>query len=347
MSSENLQRTLFLHDCRVNLLTMPNQPPKLLDRLRETCRARHYSPRTEDSYHYWCRRFILFHGKRHPQEMAEPELNRFLTHLAVEGNVAASTQNQALAAVLFLYQHVLGRPLDRIEGVVRANRPTRLPAVLTQAEVGPLLTAVTGTPGLVCGLLYGGGLRLMEGLELRVKDIDLVAGVITVRDGKGFKDRRTMLPASLRPAFEAHLARRKAMHKADLAAGLGRVALPGALARKYPAADREWAWQWVFPATSHYTDQMTGVRHRHHLHETAVAKALRAASQKLGLAKRVTCHTFRHSFATHLLEGGADIRTVQELLGHNDVRTTMIYTHVLNKGPVGLRSPLDTLNRSS
>jgi integron integrase len=317
--------------------------PKLLDRLREACRVRHYSPHTADAYHHWCRRFILFHGKQHPKDMAEPEVNAFLTHLAVAGNVAASTQNQALAALLFLYQHVLARPLDRIEGVVRANRPTRLPTVLTRTEVVPLLAAVTGVPKLVSGLLYGGGLRLMEGLHLRVKDMDFAAGEIMVRDGKGFKDRRTMLPASLRPELEAHLKKREQLHEADLVAGLGQAPMPDALARKLRGADRDWAWQWVFPATGHYTDRRTGVRHRHHIHESTIARAVHEAARRVRLTKRVTCHTFRHSFATHLLEGGADIRTVQELLGHNDVRTTMIYTHVLNKGPVGLRSPLDML----
>jgi integron integrase len=303
--------------------------------------VRHYSPRTEDAYHDWCRRFILFHGKRHPQEMAETEVNAFLTHLAVDGHVAASTQNQALAARLFLYQHVLLKPLDRLDGVIRANRPKQLPVVLTPDEVRILLAALTGTPAVVCGLLYGGGLRLLEGLQLRVKDLDFATGRVVVRDGKGFRDRVTVLPDSLRGLLADHLTRRRTVHAADLAGGLGRVPMPDALARKYPNADREWGWQWVFPAISHYTDRRTGVKHRHHLHESVVSRALADAVRKLGWGKRVTSHAFRHSFATHLLENGYDIRTVQELLGHQDVRTTMIYTHVVNRGPLAVRSPLD------
>lgn len=317
------------------------QPPKLLDRLRHACRVRHFSRWTEDAYHDWAKRYILFHGKRHPDTMAEPEVNQFLTHLAVDRSVAASTQNQALAALLFLYDVVLGRPLDRIEGVIRANRPVRLPTVLDRAEVGAVLGAVAGRAGLVCRLQYGAGLRLLEALQLRVKDLDFAGSRVVVRDGKGFQDRVTVLPAAVVGPLEELLGRRRAEHERDLRAGRGRAPLPDALARKYPNADREWGWQWVFAATSHYTDRRTGVEHRHHLHESAVSRPLREAVLRLGIAKRVSTYTFRHSFATHLLADGYDIRTVQALLGHKDVRTTMIYTHVLNRGPGAVRSPLD------
>ncbi|MGH7463444.1 MAG: integron integrase, partial [Longimicrobiales bacterium] len=253
-------------------------------------------------------------------------VNRFLTHLAVQENVAASTQNQALAALLFLYEHVLQQPLDRIEGVVRARKPKRLPVVLTRDEVEALLAQLEGAPQLVCMLLYGSGLRLLEGLELRVKDLDVGRGEITIRDGKGQKDRRTMLPEALHQPLQKHLGQVRARHEMDLKRGLGRAPLPDALLRKYPNADREWGWQWVFPAGSHYRDRRTGIEHRHHLHESVIQKAVHEAAHQAGLAKRVTTHGFRHSFATHLLEDGYDIRTVQELLGHKDVETTMIYT---------------------
>jgi integron integrase len=322
-------------------MTTTARPPKLLDRVRHACRARHYSRRTEDAYHDWCRRFILFHHIRHPNEMAEPEVNAFLTHLAVEGHVAASTQNQALSALLFLSQHVLNQPLNRLDGVIRANRPKRLPSVLSRDEVRRLFAALGGSPRLVLQLQYGSGLRVLEALQLRVKDLDFDGSKLVVRDGKGFQDRVTLLPASLVPPLLDHLTQRQLVHARDLARGLGRAPLPDALARKLPNADREWGWQWVFPAASHYVDRTTGVRHRHHLHESGISKALHTAVRTLGLTKRVTTHTFRHSFATHLLESGYDIRTVQELLGHKDVRTTMIYTHVLNSGPKAVRSPLD------
>ncbi len=297
---------------------------------------------TEEAYHDWAERFIRFHGIRHPDTMAEPEVNAFLTHLAVERDVSASTQNQAMAALPFLYECVLGRPLCRLD-VVRANRPKRLPSVMTRGEVGRVFGGMSGVPGLVCRLQYGTGLRVLEALQLRVKDIDFEGNKIVVRDGKGFQDRVTVLPAVLTASLRDHLVARRKVHDADLARGLGRAPLPDALARKLPSADREWGWQWVFAAASHYTHPKTGVRHRHHLHESVIAKALRTAVQASGLTKRVTTHTFRHSFATHLLEGGADIRTVQELLGHKDVRTTMIYTHVLNRNPSGVVSPLDRL----
>ena len=318
--------------------------PRLLDVVRTALRARHYSPRTEDAYVGWIRRFILFHGRRHPREMGDVEINTFLSHLAVEGHVAASTQNQALAALLFLYREALGLEVPWLECLVRARRPARLPVVLSRDEVRRLLTGVRGTPSLVCRLLYGTGMRLLEGLQLRVKDLDFERNEIVVRNGKGGKDRHTMLPVSLRAAIKEHLAKVQARHAADLAAGAGSVRLPGALALKYPNAGREWPWQWVFPATTVWKDETTGTLMRHHLHESAVQKAVRAAALQAGLSKPVGCHTLRHSFATHLLEDGYDIRTIQELLGHKDVSTTMIYTHVLNRaGGRGVRSPVDGL----
>jgi len=317
--------------------------PKLLDRVHQAIRARHYSPSTEQAYVAWIRRFIFFHGKRHPMEMGQPEVNQFLTHLAVHERVAASTQNQALAALLFLYDKVLDRPLGQIEGVVRARRPRRLPVVLTRQEVRAVLEELDGTPRLVCTLLYGSGLRLLECLRLRVKDIDFQRNEILVRDGKGGKDRLTMLPAAVRTPLQAHLEKVRLPHAKDLARGLGRAPLPDAIARKYPSADRQWAWQCVFPASSHYVDRHTRVRHRHHLHESVIQRAVKEAVRRAGLARPASSHSFRHSFATHLLEDGYDIRTVQELLGHKDVKTTMIYTHVLNRGGKGVRSPMDGL----
>ena len=320
------------------------QPPRLLDRVRAELRARHYSVRTEQAYAGWIRRFILFHGKRHPKEMGDVEINAFLSHLATEGHVAASTQNQALAALLFLYQDVLRMRVPWLECLVRARKPERLPVVLSRDEVRRLLACVQGTPNLICRLLYGTGMRLLEGLRLRVKDVDFACNEIVVREGKGDKDRRTVLPVSLRAPLEEHLARVRALHDADLAAGAGSVRLPGALAAKYPNAPREWAWQWVFPSKTELRDSATGARMRHHLHESSVQKAVHAAVQQARLTKPVGCHTLRHSFATHLLEDGYDIRTIQELLGHSDVSTTMIYTHVLNRsGGRGVRSPVDGL----
>jgi len=317
----------------------------LLDRGRQALRARHYSRRTEQAYLAWIMRFVAFHRGRAPDEMGEGEVNQFLTHLAVQGRVSASTQNQALAALLFLYGSVLRRPLGQIEGVVRARRPRRLPVVLSRQEVRTVLDGLDGTPGLVCALLYGSGLRLLECLRLRVKDIDFQRREITVRDGKGGKDRVTMLPAAVTAQLQAHLERVRRPHTRDLSRGLGRVPLPDALARKYPGADRQWAWQWVFPASSHYVDPQTGVRHRHHLHESVVQRAVKEAVRRAGVTRPASCHSFRHSFATHLLEDGYDIRTVQELLGHKDVKTTMVYTHVLNRGGRGVRSPMDGLPR--
>ena len=317
------------------------RPPKLLDRLRHACRVRHFSLRTEDAYAAWAERFIRFHGIRHPETMAEPEVNAFLTHLAVDRNVAASTQNQALAALLFLYEYVLDRPLDRVVGVVRANRPKRLPVVLTRGEVRRVLDELDGTYRLIAELLYGSGLRLIECLRLRVKDLDFERGEITVREGKGNKDRVTMLPAAVRERLRAHLDRVAELHRKDRIAGYGRVHLPHALDRKLPEAAAEFRWQYVFPSSKLSVDPRGGVKRRHHAHEASVSREITEAVRRSGIIKRATSHSFRHSFATHLIEAGHDIRTVQELLGHESVETTMIYTHVLNKGGQGVMSPLD------
>ena len=305
-------------------------------------RARHYSRRTEQTYCQWARRYIRFHGLRHPAEMAEPEINAFVTHLAVHEKVSASTQTQALSALLFLYRHVLGHEVGELD-LVRANRPRRLPVVLTREEVRRLLGGLEGEPRLVASLLYGLGLRLMEGLRLRVCDLEPGRGELLVRSGKGDRDRVTMLPRSLQPALEAQLARARALHERDLADGWGSVELPGALARKYPLAAAEWRWQWVFPQQRRWRNRESGEEGRHHLHETIVQRAVTDGVRRTGIAKHATCHTLRHSFATHLLDDGYDIRTIQELLGHKDVRTTMIYAHVLNRGGQGVRSPIDDL----
>jgi len=317
--------------------------PRLYDRIVEVLRVRHYSRRTEDAYVHWIRRYIEFHGRRHPRKLDESDVNRFLTSLAVKEHVAASTQNQALSAILFLYEHVLEQPLDRIKGVVRARRPKRLPVVLTVDEVSRVMAHLSGDKWLIAMLLYGGGLRLLEALRLRVKDLDFERGEITVREGKGDKDRVTMLPQAVSPPLQEHLRAVQRIHEQDVAGGYGRVELPHALARKYPSANREWAWQFVFPQERRWRNNKTGEQGRHHVHESLVQKAVRHAARKARLTKRVTSHTFRHSFATHLLADGYDIRTVQELLGHSDVKTTMIYTHVLNRGGRGVRSPADSL----
>jgi integron integrase len=317
--------------------------PKLLDRLREGLRARHYSRRTEQTYCSWVKRFIFFHNVRHPAEMAETEINAFLTHLAVKEKVSASTQNQALSALLFLYRHIIGREVGDLGDVIRARKPKRLPVVMTREEVKAILANLTGDKWLMASLMYGAGLRLMECLRLRVQDIDFACSEIHVLDGKGAKDRITMLPESLKAALKDHLKRVKAIHERDVADGWGRVQMPSALDRKYPNAPKDWRWQWVFPQENRWTNTQTKEQGRHHIDESLIQKAVRDALAKAGLTKRATCHTFRHSFATHLLEGGYDIRTVQELLGHNDVKTTMIYTHVLNRGPSGVRSPVDGL----
>ncbi len=316
---------------------------KLLDQVRQAIRMRHYSHKTEEAYVGWIKRFMLFHHKRHPAEMAEQEIGQYLSTLATHSRVSASTQNQALNAVLFLYHEVLGKKLGYVNGVVRAKRPRRLPVVLTREEVKGLLSQLDETEGLMATLLYGAGLRLMECCRLRVKDIDFAKNQIVVRAGKGNKDRYTMLPAAVKAPLAQHLEKMKRQHQYDLERGLGRVVLPNALDRKYPQASREWGWQWVFPASKYYTHPVTREPYRHHLHESVLQKAVKEAARKAGIAKPASCHTFRHSFATHLLEDGYDIRTVQELLGHKDVSTTMIYTHVLNRGGRGICSPADRL----
>ena len=326
--------------------TTPAEPPKprLLDRVRAALRARHYSRRTEEAYVAWIKRYIFFfHATRHPAEMGAPEVTRFLSSLAVDGRVAASTQNQALSALLFLYRDVLEVDLPWLDGVVRAKRPHRLPIVLTRDEVRAVLQRLDGVPRLMACLLYGAGLRVLECCRLRVQDVDFAANQLVGRGGKGDTDRITMLPAIAKADLAAHLEAARVQHQQDLAAGAGWVELPTALLRKYPNAGREWAWQWVFPATRMYRDRLTGQLRRHHLHETVLQRAVKAAVGRAGIAKRGSPHTLRHSFATHLLEDGHDIRTVQELLGHRDVSTTMIYTHVLNRGPGAVRSPADRM----
>jgi integron integrase len=315
--------------------------PKLLVQVRAALRLRHYSQRTEQAYVRWIVRFIQFHDLRHPADMGATEVSDFLTDLAVQRRVTASTQNQALAAILFLYGEVLGRKVAWVADMVRAKAPRRVPAVLTPDEVRRVFAHMRGVPQLVARLLYGSGLRLMEGLRLRVKDIDFGQNEIIVRTGKGGRDRVTMLPASLKPALSDHLQAVRRLHDHRLAAGAGYVELPGALATKYPGAGREWVWQWVFPGNKDH--EAGGELQRYHLHPSAVQRAVRDAVQASGISKPAHCHTFRHSFATHLLESGYDIRTVQELLGHRDVRTTMIYTHVLKRGGLGVRSPADAL----
>jgi integron integrase len=323
----------------------PAELPKLrlLDRVRAALRLRHYSRRTEEAYVAWIRRYILFHGKRHPADMGAAELTAFLSSLAVDGRVAASTQNQALSALLFLYREVLELDLPWLDGVVRAKRPQRLPLVLNREEVLAVLRRLKGVPRLMASLLYGSGLRLLECCRLRVQDVDFPAHQILVRGAKGDKDRVTVLPAAIKADLARHLERVRTQHQRDLQSGAGWVELPTALARKYPNAGREWVWQWVFPATRMYRDRGTGQVRRHYLHESVLQRIVKVAVYRVGLAKRATPHTLRHSFATHLLEDGRDIRTVQELLGHRDVSTTQIYTHVLNRGPNGVRSPIDAM----
>jgi integron integrase len=322
----------------------PDAAPRLLDQVRGKIRVKHYSIRTEQAYVDWIKRFIRHFGKRHPRELGAAEVEAFLTHLAVAGKVAASTQNQAKSALLFLYREVLGAELPWLDNIETAKTPKRLPVVLTRAETQLLLSHLSGTHWLVASLLYGAGLRLMECLRLRVKDIDFARGEILVRDGKGFKDRVTMLPALLVNHFKEHLVNVQRLHQRDLSSGGGVVYLPYALARKYPAAGREWCWQYAFPAAGLADDPRGEGLRRHHMQDQAVQRAVKQAVRDAGMPKPATPHTLRHSFATHLLEGGYDIRTVQELLGHSDVKTTMIYTHVLNRGGRGVVSPLDALH---
>jgi integron integrase len=314
---------------------------KLLDQVRDAIRLKHYSIRTEESYVDWIKRYILFHKKRHPKDMGPAEVEAFLTHLAVEGNVAASTQNQALSALLFLYREVLHQELDAPLDSVRAKKPRRLPVVLTPDETRQVIQGMTGVYQLMAKLLYGSGLRLMECVRLRVKDIDFERREIVVRDAKGQHDRVTMLPASLVAPLQEHLQRVKLLHQQDLKDGYGQVYLPYALDRKSPNAAKEWGWQYVFPSERLSTDPRAGLKRRHHVDESNLQRAVKDAVRLARIAKPASCHTFRHSFATHLLESGYDIRTVQELLGHKDVKTTMIYTHVLNRGGLAVRSPLD------
>lgn len=315
--------------------------PKLLDQLRERIRRFNYSLRTEDAYLHWVKRFILFHNKRHPSQLGEKEVEAFLSHLAVDRNVTASTQNLALAAILFLYKEVLKIDLDWLENIQRAKKPARLPTVLSRPEINAVIAQMDGTSWLMASLLYGTGMRLMECIRLRVKDIDFHYDQITIRDGKGAKDRVTMLPRSLVEPLQKQLKKAKHIHEMDLDEGYGEVYLPNALALKYPNANKEWRWQYVFPAERISIDPRSGIKRRHHADEKVLQRKVKAAVYKSGITKPATPHTFRHSFATHLLEAGYDIRTVQELLGHNDVSTTMIYTHVLNRGGLAVRSPLD------
>lgn len=319
------------------------EKPRLLDQVREQIRVRHYSIRTEEAYVDWCRRFILWHGKRHPKEMGAAEVESFLTHLAVERNVSASTQNQAKAALLFLYKEVLGADLPWLGEMVQAKRGERLPVVLTPGEVRALLAELNGTMWLVVSLLYGTGMRLLEGLRLRVKDVEFTRREVIVREGKGNKDRVTVLPENLLQPLRDQLAHAKRLHDQDLEDGCGAVYLPDSLARKYPNAAKAWGWQYVFPSVRRSIDPRSGVERRHHLYEQTIQKAVSIAAKRARIAKPVSPHVLRHSFATHMLQAGYDIRTVQELLGHADVSTTMIYTHVLNRGGKGVRSPLDQL----
>jgi len=321
---------------------MPQEPrpKKLLDQMRDVLRTHHDAIRTEKAYVDWAKRFMLFHQKRHPTAMGRVEIEAFLTSLAVDRHSAASTQNQALSALLFLYKAVLRQEVESVDAV-RARKPKRLPTVLTKTEALQVLHAMVGVSQVMATLLYGSGVRGLECVRVRVKDVDCAQHSLLVRDGKGEKDRITMLPETLVASLQEHLVRVKQLHTKDLAEGYGAVSLPYALERKYPNANREWGWQYVFPAKSRSTDPRTGTERRHHLDESSLQKAVRAAARLAGIAKHVTCHTFRHSFATQLLEAGYDIRTVQELLGHQDVKTTMIYTHVLNRGAKAVRSPLD------
>ena len=324
-----------------------DRKPRLLEEVRQIMMVKHMSPRTIKAYTHWIRRFIVFHGKRHPLGLGSAEIAEFLSHLALRKKVAASTQNQALNALVFLYKNVFRREIGDLDQFVRPKRPKRLPVVLSRPEVERVLQELAGVEWLIASLLYGAGLRILECVCLRVKDIDFDYNQILVRDGKGQKDRVTILPLSLKPTLESQIQKARVRHQKDLAEGLGKAIRPYALKRKYPNAGREWCWQYVFPATRRFSDPQSGRVGRHHLHESVPQRAVRQAIRRAGINKPASCHTLRHSFATHLLESGYDIRTVQELLGHKDVRTTMIYTHVLNRGGRGVRSPLDFSRRSS
>lgn len=325
-------------------LNMNNKPPKLLEQVRDRVRLRNYSYRTEKSYVSWVKRFILFHHKKHPNEMGRPEVEAFLKDLAVNREVAASTQNQALSALLFLYNDVLQKPLGYVD-VLWAKKPKRLPVVMTRKEVKAVLSCLDGKFLLIGQLLYGGGLRVLECLRLRVKDVDFGQRLLVIRDGKGQKDRTTTLPEIVVPSLRAHLENVKSLHHSDLQSGFGRAPLPNALRRKYPNGERDWAWQFVFPSHNLSVDPRgkPDVLYRYHLHESTVQRAIKRAVKEANIPKHISPHTFRHSFATHLLEGGTDIRTIQVLLGHKSLQTTMIYTHVVNQGAMGVRSPLDVL----
>lgn len=323
-------------------MDQPSKPKKLLDQYRERIRLKQYSRRTEETYAQWVRAYILFHKKRHPREMGVTEINQFITHLVVDRKASASTQNQALSAILFLYRNLLNVELDdSVLNFVRPKRGKRVPTVLSAQEARAIISRLTGPYKLMVQLMYGSGLRLMECLRLRVKDLDFDNRRILVYDGKGGDDRVTMLPDSVSSALREHLAQVRALHQKDLSRGLGSVYIPDGLDKKYPAAQKQWIWQYVFPASTLSTDPETGITRRHHIHETALQRSIREATQLAKVNKRVTPHTFRHSFATHLLQNGYDIRTVQELLGHKDVKTTMIYTHVLQRGGLAVKSPLD------
>jgi integron integrase len=331
---------------RLRAGTPADQPVRLLAALAEAIRLRRYSKRTHEAYRGWIVAYVRFHSLRHPRELGASHVTDFLTYLATVRRVSASTQGQARAALLFLYGQVLGAQLDWLKGVVQAKRPLRLPTVLSPEQVSAVLGAMQGTPQLVAHLLYGSGLRLMEACTLRVKDVSLGERIVRVRSGKGDKDRVTMLPDVAVASLEAQIDRIRRRHVRDVLGGGGYVALPDAYARKAPGAARDWRWQWLFPATREYVDRSTGHRCRHHLHESVIQRAVLAAGRSAELGQRITPHVFRHSFATHLLDAGYDIRTIQELLGHQDVSTTMIYTHVLNRGGRGVRSPLDRLSRA-
>ena len=320
----------------------PSHGKKLMDQVSDALRTKHYSYRTEQTYKDWIKRYILFHGKRHPKDMGEAEIRAFIAHLAAERKVAVSTSNQALSAILFLYRTVLQMDIQLPPDLSKASRPKRLPTVLTHAEAMQIIGKMRGASRLMAKIMYGSGLRVMECMRLRVKDLDFGNHQIVVRGGKGDNDRLTILPKSILPELEQLLQDVKALHEKDLAEGYGETILPNALDVKYRAASREWAWQFIFPASQRSLDPLTGVIRRHHLDETVPQKAIRAAAKSAGIEKQVTPHTFRHSFATHLLQNGYDIRTVQELLGHKDVKTTMIYTHVLQRGGLAVKSPLDT-----